>query len=297
MKVASSCAQCAAAVPAMAKPKGYLRLHLVPERLFDQVTSDFFHLGDLEGEECHWTNKNINGVLLIPCKHSGYIHVLPCNVNAKTGKAAAKRCAKTWIGCWDVPSEISTDSGRAYISEWGKALCAPLGIHHLRCELHQHRALPAKRAEETIINMLRKELTSDKDVDPLEIFFALLSRYHNTICTMGTPRIRLSLVVTRGGGTPRTIMHSNRRMHQHLLTVFRPMKKRPSASFKDFRQIGCALPTKAEENHRISKKETVCGSARAKLPRMETPSSSPCRKVLLKLCLESGRTLLRCVWM
>ena len=57
MKVASSCAQCAVAVPATAKPKGYLRPHPVPERLFDRLTSDFFYLGELEGEECHWTKK------------------------------------------------------------------------------------------------------------------------------------------------------------------------------------------------------------------------------------------------
>ena len=88
MKVASSCAQCAVAVPATAKPKGYLRPHPVPGRLFDRVTSDFFYLGELKGEECHWTNKKINGVLLIQRRHSGYIHVLPCNVNAMTGKAA-----------------------------------------------------------------------------------------------------------------------------------------------------------------------------------------------------------------
>ena len=117
----------------MAKPKGYLRPHPVPERLFDRVTSDFFYLGDLEGEECHWTNKKINGVLLIQCRHSGYIHVLPCNVNAMTGKAAAKWCAQTWIGCWDVPSEILSDSGSAYISEWWKTLCARLAIHDLQC--------------------------------------------------------------------------------------------------------------------------------------------------------------------
>ena len=117
---------------------------------------------------------------LIQCRHSGYIHVLPCNVNAMTSKAAAKWCAQTWMGCWDVPSEILTDSGGAYISEWWKTLCARLGIHHLRCEVHQHGALPAERAGKTIINMLRKELASDKDVDWLEILFALLRRYHNT---------------------------------------------------------------------------------------------------------------------
>ena len=57
MKVASSCAQCAVAVPATARPKGYLRPHPVPKRLFDRVTSDFLYLRDLEGEECHWTNR------------------------------------------------------------------------------------------------------------------------------------------------------------------------------------------------------------------------------------------------
>ena len=88
--------------------------------------------------------------------------------------------AQTWMGCWDVSSEILTDSGSAYISEWWKTLCARLGIHHLRCEVHQHRALPAERAGKTIINMLRKELASDKDVHWLEILFALLRRYHNT---------------------------------------------------------------------------------------------------------------------
>ena len=119
------------AVAITAKPKIYLRPHPVPERLFDRVTSDFFYLGDLEGEDCHWTNKQINGVLLIQCRHSGYIHVLPCNVNAMTGKAAAKWCARTWMGCLDVPSEISTDSGSAYFSEWWKTLRAWLGIHHL----------------------------------------------------------------------------------------------------------------------------------------------------------------------
>ena len=118
--------------------------------------------------------------MLIQCRHSGYIHVLPCNVNSMTGKAAAKWCAQTWMGCWDGPSEISTDSGNAYISEWWKTLCARLGMHHLRCEVHQHRALPAERAGKTIINMLRKELASDKDVNWLEILFALLCWYHNT---------------------------------------------------------------------------------------------------------------------
>ena len=72
MKVASSYAPCVVAVPATAKPKGYQRPHPVPERPLDQVTSDFFYLGDLQGEECHGTHKEINGVLFIQCRHSGF---------------------------------------------------------------------------------------------------------------------------------------------------------------------------------------------------------------------------------
>ena len=144
MKVASSCAHCALVVPATAKPKGYLSPQPVPERLFDRVTSGYLFLGDLEGEYCHWTNENVNVVLLIRRTHSGYIHVFPCNVKAMTGEAAAKWCAKAWMGCWDVPSEVLTDSVSAYISELWQTLCARLGIHHLRCEVHQHRALAAE---------------------------------------------------------------------------------------------------------------------------------------------------------
>ena len=180
MKVAAGCAQCAVSTPPSAKKHGRLRPHPIPERLFNRVTSDFFYLGELDDEECHWTNKKVNGVLLIQCRHSGYIQVLPCNIESMTGKAAAKWCAQTWMGGWDVPSEVVTDSGKEYTSEWWRELCARLGIHHLRCEVHSHRALPGERAGRSLINMLRKELASEKDFHWLEILFAMLRRYHNT---------------------------------------------------------------------------------------------------------------------
>ena len=152
----------------------------MPEQLLDRITSDFFYLGHLEGEECNWTNIKVIGGLFIQCRHSGYIHVLPCNVNGMTGKADAKGCAQIWMGCWHVPSEMLADSGTAYISEWWKTLCARLGFHHVRCEAQQHRALLAERAGRTVINMVRNELASDKYVDWLGILFALLRQYQNT---------------------------------------------------------------------------------------------------------------------
>ena len=71
MRVAARCAQGAVSTPPIAKKHG----HLKPQRLFNRVGSDFFYLGGLDDEGCHWTNKKVNGVLLIQCRHSGYIQV------------------------------------------------------------------------------------------------------------------------------------------------------------------------------------------------------------------------------
>ena len=97
-----------------------------------------------------------------------------------TGKGATKWCAQTLMGGWDVPSEVITDSSKGYTSEWWGELCTRLGMHHLRCEIHSHRALPGERAGRSLVNMLRKELAGEKDFHWLEILFALLRRYHNT---------------------------------------------------------------------------------------------------------------------
>ena len=90
MRVAAGCAQCAVSTPLSAEKHDHLKPHPILERLLNRVTSDFFYLGELKDEECHWTNKKVNGVLLFRSPHSGYIQVLPCNIESMTGKAAAK---------------------------------------------------------------------------------------------------------------------------------------------------------------------------------------------------------------
>ena len=133
MTIGAGCAQCAVSTPPSAKKHGHGKPYPIPEGLFNQVTSDFFYLRELDDEECHWTNKKVNRVLLIQCRHSGYIEGVPCTIEWMTGKVAAKWCAQTWMGGCDVPSEVITDSGKEYTSEWWRELCTPLGIHHLRC--------------------------------------------------------------------------------------------------------------------------------------------------------------------
>ena len=117
MRVAAGCAKCCVSMPLSTKKHGHLKPRRFPGRLFNRVSSDFFFLSRLDDKECHWTKKKLNGVLLIQCRHSGYIQVLPCNIESKTGKAAAKWCAHIWMGGWDVPSEVITDSGMGYTSE------------------------------------------------------------------------------------------------------------------------------------------------------------------------------------
>ena len=57
-------------------------------------------------------------------------------------------------------------------------------------------------------------------------------------CIMGTQPISLFSVETSAGGTSRTIIHGNVRMHQHFSTRFRLVKRRPSDLLRNFRQIG-----------------------------------------------------------
>ena len=180
MRVAAGCAQCAISTPRSAKKHGHLKPHPIPERLFNRVTTFFFYVGELDDEECRWTNKKVNGVLLIQCRYSGYIQVLPRNIEPMNGRAAAKWCAQTWMGDWDVPSEVITDSGKEYTSEWWRQLCTRIRIYHLRCKIHSHRTLPGEGAGRPHINMLRKEPASEKDFHWLQIPFALLRSYHNT---------------------------------------------------------------------------------------------------------------------
>ena len=75
------------------------------------MTADVLELGQIQ-EECLYTRKPIDGVLLIQNSHSGYIQVLPCNTKNLTSEMAAKWTASQWMSNWDVPSEILTDTDR-----------------------------------------------------------------------------------------------------------------------------------------------------------------------------------------
>ena len=203
MRVAARCAQCAVSTAPSARKQGHLQPHSIPERLFNRVTGDFFYLVELDDEDCHWTNKKVNGVLLIQCRHSGYIQVLPCNIQSMTGKAAAQWCAQTWMGGWDDPSEVITNSGKEYTSKWWRDLCTRLRIHHLRCEIHSHRALPGEKAGRSLIKMLHKEFASEKAFHCLEILLPCFAVTTGRLCTMAFLQIKLHFNERSVGGTCR----------------------------------------------------------------------------------------------
>ena len=117
-RLAAGCAQCAVSTPPSAKKHRHPEAHPIRKRLFNRVTINFFYLSELGDEECHVCNKKVNGVRHIQCRHSRYIQVLPRDIQSMTGKAAAKWFAQTWMGGWDVPIEVITDSGEEYTSEW-----------------------------------------------------------------------------------------------------------------------------------------------------------------------------------
>ena len=143
------------------------------------MTADVFELGQIQ-EECLYTSKPIDGVLLIQAPHRGYIQVLPCNTKHLTSEVAAKWTASQWMSNWDVPSEILMDSGKDFIGTWWENMCALLGAHHLRARVPGHRALPAEQAGRILINILRKFLATEKEYNWLETIYCVLRRYHRT---------------------------------------------------------------------------------------------------------------------
>ena len=149
-RVAKGCKQCQANIPKNQKAEGLLKGLPIPERLFDEVTVDVFELKQIQ-EECLYTRKPIDGVLLIQDRHSGYIQVLPCNTKHLTSEMAAKWTASRWMSNWDVPSEILTDSGKEYIGTWWENMCALLGVHHL----HESTTI-----EPSLLNVLEEFLST-----------------------------------------------------------------------------------------------------------------------------------------
>ena len=88
-RVAEGCKQCQVNIPKNQKAEGLLKGLPIPERLFDKVVADVFQLRQIQ-EECLYTRKPIDGVLLIQDSNSGYIQVLPCNTKHLTSEMAAK---------------------------------------------------------------------------------------------------------------------------------------------------------------------------------------------------------------
>ena len=78
------------------------------------MTADVFESGQIQ-EECLYTKRPIDGVLLVQDRHSGYIQVPPCDTKHLTSEMADKWTASQWMSSPDVPSAIQTDSGKEFI--------------------------------------------------------------------------------------------------------------------------------------------------------------------------------------
>ena len=134
------------------------------------MTSDVFELRQVQ-EECLYTKKPIDGVLLIEDRHTGYIQVLFCNTKHVTPEMAAMWTAGQGMSNWDVPTEILTDSSKAFIGTWWEKMSALLRVHHLRARVYDHPAVPAERAGPILINVLRKVKATEKDYNWLETIY------------------------------------------------------------------------------------------------------------------------------
>ena len=159
------------------KAEGPMKGLPIPETLFNKVTADVRELGQIE-EECLYTKKPIDGVLLVLDRHSGYIQAVPCNTKHLSSEMATKWTEGQWMSNWYVPSEILTYSGKEFIGTWWENMCALLEVHHLRARVCNHAISPADRVGSILIKILRTFLATEKDYNCLETINSLLRRYH-----------------------------------------------------------------------------------------------------------------------
>ena len=86
-----------------------------------------------EGQEMY------NTLFLCDDRNSGWIIALPCLEKGLTGPKIAKMMMREWRK-FGLPSTVTTDQGRHFVSEWWKSMCAELGIRQAYVQVYPHQS-------------------------------------------------------------------------------------------------------------------------------------------------------------
>ena len=196
--VVQGCVTCQLVRPRIGKPAGELAPHPTPPFVMSFVVVDVFKfepVTDLEG-----TTKDC--VLLFQCRLTGYMVAVPTTDDkGLTGEKAAKLWLSQWLSVFDVPTEISSDKGKEFVSRCWRTLCAHLGVRQAFGQAYRSSSHgKPENAGRQLINKLRNILNeANVGLNWLEALPRALYVWHHTPGVTGFSPNQLVFGRNRGG--------------------------------------------------------------------------------------------------
>ena len=152
-KLKSGCQVCQASEhPQWAVPGEWISTP-IPPMIMDAIAMDICYMPPAK----NWDGKDVDAIVVIVDRLSGWISAHPILNKGFTAKTAAMLIHHGWMDVFGVPSTILTDLGPQFVSSWFKNFCALQGVHHATSIAYRHNTNGrAEQAIEQVLTKLRK---------------------------------------------------------------------------------------------------------------------------------------------
>ena len=144
--------------------------------------------------------------------------------------------------------------------------------------------------------MLRKQLAKDKDVDRLEILFALLRRHHNTELYHGYSPKQLIFGRNKSWLNLRYNHPRECKDASALLDDIQAGETEAKCLIEKFQAHWFSIANQGRKEPQDLEKTYRVWLRKSETTRVESPNFSPCGTVPVKLCPESKGTVFTFVW-
>jgi len=175
-KIRQSCDICQAADPPNWQVKGPIVMNPVPPKLWSSVSLDVFAMPDSV-----WDDKHFDCFILCVDRLSGWMLARPASNAGLTGEVAAHLIIDGGWGELGIPTQITSDRGSEFISQFWLTLCARLGVNVAFSQAHRPQANGrAEVAGKSLIAVLRK-LDLEDNVNWVEALPRALRIIHDRV--------------------------------------------------------------------------------------------------------------------
>ena len=154
--------------------KGPIESTPIPPAPMSSVSIDLFKM-----PEVLWEGGKYNMMAVCVDRHSGWVVATPVMEKGLTGAKLAKLMLRHQWRPFGVPSVISSDQGRHFVSTWWTTLCSLLGIRQAYSQAYHHQANGrVERAGQQILEVLRK-MYAEQKTNWVEALPQVVDRIHD----------------------------------------------------------------------------------------------------------------------